>query len=80
MTHEEIIDKAQTVLSEEFETEREAMKDEAALYDTLQLDSIARVDFIAVIDFTFKVRIPVEILPEIKTFAQLYDYLESHIN
>ena len=30
------------------------------------------------IQYTFKVKIPVEDLPKVKTFKDLYDYIESH--
>ena len=78
MTREEIIEQVKTVLSEEFEVEQEVMEDDAVIYDTLELDSLSLVDLVAVIEHTFKVKIPASDLPTVKTFAQLYDYIESH--
>lgn len=79
MTREEIIDQVKEVLSEEFEIEQEVMDDDAVIYDTLELDSLSLVDLVAVIEHTFKVKIPAAELPTVKTFVQLYDYIESHL-
>lgn len=79
MTREEIIDQVKEVLAEEFEVEQDIMTDEANIKDTLELDSLSLVDLVAVIEHTFKVKIPAADLPTVKTFAQLYDYIESHL-
>lgn len=79
MTREEIINQAKEVLAEEFEIEQDVMLDDANIKDTLELDSLSLVDLVAVIEHTFKVKIPAADLPQVKTFAQLYDYLESHM-
>ena len=78
MTREEIIEKVITTLSEEFEVEQEVITPDAVIYDTLQLDSLSLVDLVAVVQYTFKVKIPVADLPSVKTFNDLYDYIESH--
>jgi len=79
MTRAEIIDQVKEVLAEEFEVEQEVMTDDANIKDTLELDSLSLVDLVAVIEHTFKVKIPAADLPTVKTFAQLYDYIESHL-
>ena len=79
MTREEIIDQVKEVLAEEFELEQDVMTDDAVIKDTLELDSLSLVDLVAVIEHTFKVKIPAADLPTVKTFAQLYDYIESHL-
>ncbi len=79
MTREEIIEKVVITLSEEFEVEKDLITPEAPIYDTLQLDSLSLVDLVAVVQFTFRVKIPVADLPTIKTFNDLYDYIESHL-
>ena len=42
------------------------------------MDSLSLVDLVAIIQQTYKVKIPVADLREIKTFDNLYDYIESH--
>ncbi len=79
MTRAEIIDQVKEVLAEEFEVEQDVMTDDAIIKDTLELDSLSLVDLVAVIEHTFKVKIPAADLPTVKTFAQLYDYIESHL-
>ena len=78
MTREEIIEKVIEILSEEFEVEQNVITPDAVIYDTLQLDSLSLVDLVAVVQHTFKVKIPVADLPSVKTFNDLYDYIESH--
>ena len=79
MTREEIIEQVKEVLAEEFEVEQDVMTDDANIKDTLELDSLSLVDLVAVIEHTFKVKIPAADLPTVKTFTQLYDYIESHL-
>lgn len=79
MTRAEIIGQAKEVLSEEFEVGQELMADDAALREVLALNSLTLVDLVAVVEHTFRVRIPIAEVPSIKTFAQLYDYIEQHI-
>ena len=78
MTREEIINKVAETLSEEFEVEQDVITPDAVIYDTLDLDSLSLVDLVAVVQYTFKVKIPVSDLPSVKTFNDLYDYIESH--
>lgn len=79
MTREELTNLAVKVLAEEFEAEQEQLTEDALVKETLELDSLSLVDFIAVIDHTFKVKIPNDDLPKVKTFGQLYDYLEARM-
>ena len=78
MTNEEIIEKIRTTLAEEFEVDAEEFVPDANVRDTLSLDSLSLVDLVAIIQQTYKVKIPVAALREIKTFDNLYDYIESH--
>ncbi len=78
MTREEIIEKVNSLLAEEFEVEESEFAPEANLKETLSLDSINLVDLIALVQFNYKITIPVEDLKKIQTFADLYDYIEQH--
>ena len=79
MTREEIVEKVNALLSEEFEVEQEDIEPEANVKETLSLDSLSLVDLVAIIQQTYKIKIPVADLREIKTFNNLYDYIESHL-
>ena len=79
MTREEIIEQVNSLLSEEFEIEQSEFAPDAVLKETLQLDSINLVDLVALVQYTYKITIPATNLPSIKTFNDLYDYIEQHL-
>ena len=79
MTREEIINHVNSLLAEEFEIEESEFAPEAVLKDTLQLDSINLVDLVALVQTEYKITIPAADLPSIKTFNNLYDYIEQHL-
>lgn len=78
MTREEIIQKINAAMAEEFEVSEDLMKPEANVKDTLQLDSLNLVDIVAMVQETFGVDIPIQDLRAIKTFDDLYNYIEQH--
>ena len=79
MTREEIIEQVNSLLAEEFEIEQTEFAPEATLKETLQLDSINLVDLVALVQYPYKVTTPATDLPSIKTFNDLYDYIEQHL-
>ena len=79
MTREEIIEQVNNLLSEEIEIEQSEFAPDAVLKETLQLDSINLVDLVALVQYTYKITIPATDLPSIKTFNDLYDYIEQHL-
>ena len=78
MTREEIIEKVNSLLAEEFEVEESEFAPDANLKETLSLDSINLVDLIELVQFNYKITIPVEDLKKIQTFDNLYDYILEH--
>ena len=74
----EMIAKLNALLAEEFEIEESAITPEASLKQTLMLDSLSLVDLVAVIEGEFGVKIDNKEIPSIKTFADLYNYIDSH--
>lgn len=80
MTRNDIIEKVNALLSEEFEVESALFSPDANVRDTLSLDSLSLVDLVAFIQHTYKIKIPVADLRNIKTFNDLYDYIESHLS
>lgn len=79
MTRNEIIEKVNALLSEEFEVDTNLFTPDANVRDTLSLDSLSLVDLVAIIQHTYKIKIPVTDLRNIHTFTDLYDYIESHL-
>lgn len=79
MTRDEIIEKVNSLLSEEFEVDSTLFNPDANIRETLSLDSLSLVDLVAIIQQTYKIKIPVTDLKNIHTFTDLYDYIESHL-
>lgn len=78
MTREQIISEINAELAEEFEIDESVITPDAPIYETLQLDSLSLVDLISIVNTKYHVVIQKSELPSIKTFANLYDYIESH--
>ena len=79
MTREEIIKQINEILSEEFEVEVSDLTPDANVKETLSLDSLSLVDLVALVQQTYKIKIPGSDLPGIKTFSDLYTYIERHL-
>jgi len=79
MEKEALIEKINTVLSEEFEVEVSEMTPEADTKETLQLDSLSLVDMVALIDSEFGVKIKGTELVQVKTFGALYDFVHERM-
>ncbi len=78
MEKNELIEKINEVLAEEFEIEVEDITPEANIKDTLQLDSLSLVDMVALIESEFGVKIKSTELVNIQTFAALYDFVSEN--
>ncbi len=79
MNKEDLIEKVNEVLAEEFEKEVEELTPEKNIKQTLELDSLSLVDMVALIENEFGVKIPSADLVKVQTFAQLYDYLAERV-
>ena len=55
MTEQELIEKIDTVLADEFEVARTTITPEAPLLETLDLDSLDLVDVVVIVDKNFGV-------------------------
>ena len=71
MTQQELIEKINTVLADEFEVEQEVITPDAPLLETLDLDSLDLVDVVVLTGPDFK---------ELKTFQDFYDLIISRTN
>lgn len=78
MEKNELIEKINEVLAEEFEIEVEDITPEANIKETLQLDSLSLVDMVALIESEFGVKIKSSELINIQTFAALYDFVNDN--
>ena len=79
MEKNEMIEKLNSALAEEFEVETELMEPEAQLKDVLQLDSLSMVDLVALVENQFNTKIENSAIGTIKTFGNLYDYVYERV-
>ena len=79
MTRQEIVEKVNSLLADEFEVDAALFTPEANVRETLQLDSLSLVDLVAIIQQTYKIKSPVSELRTLQTFDDLYNYIESHL-
>lgn len=80
MKNEEIIEKINEFLTEEFEVEPEKITPDAVLKDTLGLDSLDYIDLVVVIESNFSFKVKPEDFVGIVTFQNFYDYVSSKVN
>ena len=78
MTREEIISLINPRIAEEFELEESVITPDAIIYDTLDLDSISLIDLVGIVQATYRIKLEKTDLEQIRTFSDLYDYIEAH--
>lgn len=79
MTREEIISTINSKVAEEFEIEESQITPDAVIYDTLDLDSISLIDLVGIVQSTYRIKLEKQELEKIRTFSDLYDFIESHL-
>lgn len=80
MEKNELIAKMNSVLANEFEVEESTITPDASIKETLQLDSLSLVDMIAIVEEEFGVEIKGQSVGQVKTFANLYDFVYDKLN
>ncbi len=75
MQREEIIEKINGYLADEFEIDPDKMRPEANLRETLDLDSLDYIDLVVVIESNFQIKVKPEDFTNIVTFENFYDYV-----
>ena len=79
MTHEEIIEKINEFLVEEFEVDAAKIVPEANLRETLDLDSLDYVDLVVIIESNFGFKVVAEDFININSFQDFYDYVNRKV-
>ena len=75
MEKQELIEKINSALADEFEVEESVITPEAPIKEALELDSLSLVDLVALIESNFGIKIAGSEVSNIKTFASLYDFV-----
>ena len=79
MQKQEIIEKINGFLSEEFEIEIEKIIPTANVKETLDLDSLDYVDLVVIIESNFGFKVKGEDFIGISTFQDFYDYVDNRV-
>ncbi len=79
MSTEEILNKINEILVDEFEVDAEVITPEANLKDTLGLDSLDYVDLVVTIESNFGVKLGEADFVGIATFQDFYNLLEAKL-
>ena len=75
MEKQELIEKINSALADEFEVEESVITPEAPIKETLELDSLSLVDLVALIESNFGIKIAGSEVSNIKKFASLFDFV-----
>ena len=78
--NEEIIERINGFLAEEFEVDPERISPEANLRQVLELDSLDYIDLVVVIENNFSFKVKPEDFINIISFQDFYDYIISRVN
>ena len=79
MNKEEIVDKINSFLVDEFEVDADDVQPDANLKDTLGLDSLDYVDLVVTIESNFGVKLGEADFVGVKTFQDFYNVLEGKL-
>lgn len=80
MKNEEIIEKINEFLIDEFETDPDKILPEANLKETVNLDSLDYIDLVVIIESNFSFKVKPEDFAGIVTFKDFYEYVISRVN
>jgi len=78
MENQEIIEKVNEFLIDEFELEEDQLVPQASLKETLEIDSLDYVDLVVIIEKNFGFKVKGEDFATIKTLQDFYNYIINH--
>jgi len=78
--NEEIIEKINHFLSEEFEVDKAGITPGGNVKEVLELDSLDYIDLVVVIENNFSFKVKPEDFTGIITFSDFYNYVISRVN
>ena len=80
MQKEEIIEKINNFLVDEFEIDPEQLKPESLLKADLGIDSLDFVDIIVIIEKNFGFKVKAEEMANVQTLDDFYNYVIANVN
>ncbi len=79
MNQQDIIERINAFMIEDFEVEEHAIKPEADLKSTLDLDSLDYIDLVVVIEQNFGFKVKPEDFQQMHTIKDFYDYVINRL-
>ena len=79
MEKEQLIEKVNNLLIEEFEIDSEKLTPTALLKNDLEIESLDFVDIVVLVDREFGFKPKAEELKTVKTLEDFYQYIAAHI-
>lgn len=80
MTNEQLIEKINSLLIEEFEVNADQIIPGANLKEALELDSLDYIDMVVVLEHHFGFKVKPEDFAGIETLQDFYDYVTNRMN
>lgn len=75
MNNQDIIDKINTLLADEFELDKDSITPSANILNGLDIDSLDLIDLVVLIENNFGFKVENEKMSEIRTIQDFYDYV-----
>ena len=79
MNRQEIATRIHQMLVTEFEIEPELIREDAALYEELGLDSLDAIDLVVALEDAFGGRVPEEVIRQVRRVSDLYNLVEQRL-
>lgn len=79
MEQQEIIDRINSFMVEDFEVDASAIKPDADLKETLDLDSLDYIDLVVVIEQNFGFKVKPEDFQQMVTIQDFYNYVSNRL-
>ncbi|SFJ47949.1 acyl carrier protein [Myroides guanonis] len=80
MNNEEILEKINQILVEEFEVDNEVIEANNNLKESLDLDSLDYIDLVVLVESNFGVKLVEADFRELVTFQNFYDLIERKMS
>jgi len=80
MNQKEIINRINAFMVEDFEVEESAIRPEASLKETLDLDSLDYIDLVVAIEQNFGFKVKPEDFQQMHTIQDFYDYILNRMH
>jgi acyl carrier protein len=77
---QEVIEKVNKFLTEEFEIEESLLQPEAHLMNDLGIESLDFVDIVVIIEKDFGFKVKREEMAEVRTLNDMYKYIDDRTN